>query len=46
MGKTYTKTHKSKKAASSHSKNIKKRGGKVKKTGVSFGEKLTYFFKK
>ena len=42
--KTYNKTHKSKKAASSHTRKIKKRGGSVKKTGVSFGEKLTYFF--
>lgn len=41
---SYTKTHKSPKAAASHTKKIKKRGGKVKRSEVSFGSKLTYFF--
>lgn len=38
--KTYNKTHKSKKAADSHARRIKVRGGKVKKEG----NKLTYSF--
>ena len=44
--KTYSKTHKSKKAATSHTRKIKKRGGKIKKTEVSFGQKLSYSFRK
>lgn len=45
MSKTYTKIHKSKKAAQDHVKNILNRdGAKVKVKNVNSGTKITYYW--
>lgn len=44
--KTYTKTHKSSKAAKNHESKIRKRGGVVHAKKTASGTKLEYSFKK